>query len=132
MTDIIDLLRQSGIQPTPQRIAVAEFILGSKTHPSADEVFAMVRQSCPTVSRATVYNTLNLLVEKGLIRQQVLREGTIIFDPNAAAHHHFVDEETGEIHDVPWDAVQVSGADKLVGFEVREFQVVMRGRLRAK
>ena len=132
MADIIDLLRQSGIQPTPQRIAVAEFILGSKTHPSADEVFARVRQSCPTVSRATVYNTLNLLVEKGLIRQQVLRGGTIIFDPNAAAHHHFVDEETGEIHDVPWDAVQVSGADQLVGFEVREFQVVMRGRLRAK
>jgi Fe2+ or Zn2+ uptake regulation protein len=132
MTDTIDLLRQSGIQPTPQRIAVAEFILGSKTHPSADEVFAMVRQSCPTVSRATVYNTLNLLVEKGLIRQQVLREGTIIFDPHVAAHHHFVDEETGEIHDVPWDAVQVSGAEKLVGFEVREFQVVMRGRLRAK
>lgn len=132
MPDIIELLRQSGIQPTPQRIAVAEFILGSKTHPSADEVFAMVRQTCPTVSRATVYNTLNLLVEKGLIRQQVLREGTIIFDSHVAAHHHFVDEETGEIYDVPWEAVQVSGAEQLVGFEVHEFQVVMRGRRRAK
>jgi Fe2+ or Zn2+ uptake regulation protein len=132
MPDIIELLRQSGIQPTPQRIAVAEFILGSKTHPSADEVFAMVRQTCPTVSRATVYNTLNLLVEKGLIRQQVLREGTIIFDSYVAAHHHFVDEETGEIYDVPWEAVQVSGAEQLVGFEVHEFQVVMRGRRRAK
>ena len=132
MSDIIELLRQSGIQPTPQRIAVAEFILGSKTHPSADEVFAMVRQTCPTVSRATVYNTLNLLVEKGLIRQQVLREGIIIFDPHVAAHHHFVDEETGEIYDVPWEAVQVSGAEKLAGFEVHEFQVVMRGRRQAK
>lgn len=132
MPDIIELLRQSGIQPTPQRIAVAEFILGSKTHPSADEVFAMVRQTCPTVSRATVYNTLNLLVEKGLIRQQVLREGTIIFDSHVAAHHHFVDEETGEIYDVPWEAVQVSGAEKLVGFEVHEFQVVMRGRRQTK
>jgi Fe2+ or Zn2+ uptake regulation protein len=132
MPDVIELLRQSDIQPTPQRIAVAEFILGSKTHPSADEVFAMVRQTCPTVSRATVYNTLNLLVEKGLIRQQVLREGMIIFDSHVAAHHHFVDEETGEIYDVPWEAVQVSGAEKLVGFEVHEFQVVMRGRRQAK
>ena len=132
MSDIIELLRQSGIQPTPQRIAVAEFILGSKTHPSADEIFAMVRPTCPTVSRATVYNTLNLLVEKGLIRQQVLREGTIIFDSHVAAHHHFVDEETGEIYDVPWEAVQVSGAEKLAGFEVHEFQVVMRGRRQAK
>ena len=131
MSDIIELLRQSGIQPTPQRIAVAEFILGSKTHPSADEIFAMVRPTCPTVSRATVYNTLNLLVEKGLIRQQVLREGTIIFDSHVAAHHHFVDEETGEIYDVPWEAVQVSGAENLVGFEVHEFQVVMRGRRQA-
>jgi len=96
MTDIIDLLRQSGIQPTPQRIAVAEFILGSKTHPSADEVFAMVRQSCPT-SHGHCLQHAQSAGGEGLIRQQVLREGTIIFDPNAAAHHHFVDEETGEI-----------------------------------
>jgi Fe2+ or Zn2+ uptake regulation protein len=129
---MVQMLRQLGIQPTPQRIAVAEFILHTKAHPSADEVVAAVRRTCPTVSRATVYNTLNLMVEKGLIRTQILREGTIVFDPTVAAHHHLVDEETGMIHDVPWEKVRVTGPEKLEGFEVREFQVVMRGRRRPR
>lgn len=127
---MIDLLRRHGIQPTPQRLAVAQFVLATRAHPSADEVFASVRRTCPTISRATVYNTLNLLVEKGLLRQQHLREGIVVFDAHVAAHHHFIDEETGEIHDVPWDAVNVSGTGRLEAYEVREFQVVMRGRRR--
>ena len=121
-------LRRHGIQPTPQRIAVAEHVLAATTHPSADEVWAQVRRRCPTLSRATVYNTLNLFVEKGLIRTQVLKEGTVVFDPRIDAHHHFVDVNTGKIYDVPWDALKVSGEKTLHGFEVREYQVILRGR----
>jgi Fe2+ or Zn2+ uptake regulation protein len=128
MGSTIEILRRNGIQPTPQRIAVADYVLASRAHPSADDVYNGVRQTCPTVSRATVYNTLNLLVEKGIIRQQLLREGLVLFDPHVAAHHHFIDEESGEIHDLPWNAVEVSGIGDLDGFEVREFQVVLRGR----
>jgi len=107
---------------------VAEHILATKTHPSADEVWAQVRRRCPTLSRATVYNTLNLFVEKGLIRTQVLKEGTVVFDPRIDAHHHFIDVNTGKIYDVPWDALKVSGEKALHGFEVREYQVILRGR----
>jgi Fe2+ or Zn2+ uptake regulation protein len=130
--NVLETLRAAGVQPTPQRIAVAEFILGSSTHPSAEEVFANVRETCPTVSRATIYNTLKLLVARGLIRQQVLREGVIVFDAQVQAHHHFIDDDTGRIHDVPWDAVQVIGTEDLREFEVREAQVVMRGRKKAR
>ena len=77
MPDTIYTLRTQGIQPTPQRIAVAEYVLQTKTHPSADEVWEEVQRTCPTISRGTVYNTLNLFVEKGLLQPQLLREGTI-------------------------------------------------------
>jgi Fe2+ or Zn2+ uptake regulation protein len=124
------ILRNCGIQPTPQRIAVVNFVLNTTSHPSADDVLECVRKECPTISRATVYNTLNLLVEKRLLRTQVLREGTIVFDPNIELHHHFIDEESGKIYDISWDAVQITCGTSLRDFEIREMQVVMKGRRR--
>lgn len=128
MKDVIETLRQCGIQPTPQRIAVVEYVLMSRTHPSADDVLSYAREKCPTISRATVYNTLNLLVEKGLLVMQTIKEGAVIFDRNVERHHHFIDEDTGEIHDIPWDQLEVNGKDRLSNFEITEFQVIMRGR----
>jgi Fe2+ or Zn2+ uptake regulation protein len=122
------LLLDHGIQPSAQRLAVADFVLATDEHPSADEVFAAARRDLPMLSRATVYNTLNLFVAKGLLRELVLAEGRVVFDPIVTPHHHFIDEETGRIHDIPWDAVRVSHIKDLEGFQVREYQVVMRGR----
>jgi len=51
----------------------------------------------------------------------------VVFDPNTERHHHLVDEETGTIHDVPWDRVQVCNIESLKGFEIHDYQVVMRG-----
>jgi Fe2+ or Zn2+ uptake regulation protein len=126
--DVASVLADRGIQPSAQRVAVARYVLHTDQHPSADEVWTRVRRRFPHVSRATVYNTLHLFVEKGLLRQFVLTEGRVVFDPKMEHHHHFVDEDTGRIHDVPWDAVPVSEDPKLEGFDVREYQVVMRGR----
>ena len=125
-------LKQHGIQPSVQRRAIAEVVLTTSAHPSADRVFEAVRSRAPGISRATVYNTLNLFVEKGLLRQLVLAEGAVVFDPNVAAHHHFIDEDTGRIHDVPWDAIDVHRVTALPGVEVREYQVVLRGRWRSR
>jgi len=130
MKDPIAILRQCDIQPTPQRIAVVESVLARKDHPTADDVLAAARKKCPTVSRATVYNTLNLLVEKGLIAMQTIKEGAVVFDPNVEMHHHFIDKETGDIYDIPWDQLEVKGKEKLKDFEISEFQVILRGRRR--
>ena len=132
MKDAISILRQCGIQPTPQRIAVVECVLTNKPHPTADDVLLSARKKCPTVSRATVYNTLNLLVEKKLIGMQTIREGAVIFDPNIQKHHHFIDEETGDIYDIPWDQLEVKGKKQFEDFEILEFQVIMRGRRKKK
>jgi Fur family iron response transcriptional regulator len=126
--DVVAALRRHGIQPSAQRVAVARYVLDTGDHPSADQVWAKVRDCCPMLSRATVYNTLNLFVARGLLRSHVLAEGRVVFDPNVERHHHLIDEATGRIHDVPWNAVRVSRVDAIDGFEVREYQVVMRGR----
>ena len=127
-----ETLRKHGIQPSAQRLAVAGYVLATEAHPSAEQVWARVRERFPMISRATVYNTLNLFVEKGLLRQLALAEGRVVFDPNVEPHHHFIDEQSGAIHDVPWDSVDVRRVADLKGLDVREYQVVMRGRKRSR
>ena len=131
-TEAAEILRRHGIQPSAQRVAVAQYVLFTEDHPSADQVLQKVRASFPMISRATVYNTLNLLVRRKVIRELVLAEGKVVFDPKLDAHHHFIDEATGTISDVPWDAVQVSNVERLKGLDVREYQVVMRGRAKGR
>jgi Fe2+ or Zn2+ uptake regulation protein len=125
--DIADVLRNNGIQPSAQRMVVAEYVLDTGEHPSAEDVWRVAKENLPMISRATVYNTLNLFVAKGLLRELVLSPGRVVFDCNIDRHHHFIDEATGLIHDVPWDAVKVSKLDRLGNYEINEYQVVMRG-----
>lgn len=132
MRDEIDLLRAHGINPSAQRVAVARYVLHTDAHPSADEVWQRVREAFPMVSRATVYNTLHLFVDKGLLRRLVLTEGRVVFDPHVDNHHHFIDDETGAIHDIPWEALEVCRVDGLTEFDVREYQVVLHGRRRGQ
>lgn len=126
--ELADKLKQHGIQPSAQRLAVGAWVLATQEHPSADQVWGAVAARFPMLSRATVYNTLNLFVAKGLLRQLVLAEGKVIFDPNLTRHHHFIDDHTGHIHDIPWEAVKVGAVSDLEGYEVREHMVVLRGR----
>ncbi len=128
--DAVTVLREHGIQPSAQRVAVADYVLNCCDHPSAEKVASRVRKSFPIISRATVYNTLNLLVEKGLLREFVLDDGKTVFDANVGSHHHFVDEASGRIYDIPWESLKVSKLESLKGFEVKEYQVVVRGRLK--
>lgn len=126
--DLVNVLRTAGVQPSAQRLAVAEYVLTTEDHPSADQVLERVQGSFPMLSRATVYNTLNTFVERGLLRQLVIAEGKVVFDPRLEPHHHFIDDETGRIEDLPWSAVKVGDVKGLKGYEVREYMVVLRGR----
>jgi Fur family transcriptional regulator, iron response regulator len=126
--EIIALLLRHGIQPSAQRVAVADYVLFTDEHPSADRVFSTVRKTLPVLSRATVYNTLNLFVKEGLLRELVLSEGNVVFDPKLERHHHFVDDQSGRIYDVPWEALEVKKVAALEDYDVNEYQVVLRGR----
>lgn len=119
-------LEEAGIRPSAHRLAVAGYVLTRDDHPSADRVWREVASRFPAISRATVYNTLNLFVEKGLLRALHLDPESVVFDPKLDTHHHFIDEETGAIHDVPWEKVQVCDI-ALPEYDVHDYMVVMRG-----
>ncbi len=127
-SDVMKTLRDHGIRPSAQRVAVASYVLHADDHPSADQVWTNVKHTFPMLSRATTYNTLNLLVRKGLLRQLDLAEGRVVFDPNTARHHHLIDEETKRIYDIPWQQLEVHNVETLGDFDVDEYQVVLRGR----
>ena len=129
--DLIDRLERAGIRPSAQRVAIASYVLATDQHPTADQVWTAVKAEFPMVSRATVYNTLQTFREHGLVQQLVLAEGSVVFDPKVEPHHHFVDDETGAIHDIPWTALRVGKVDELQGVDVRDYMVVVRGRRKA-
>ncbi len=92
-------LRARGLRMTPQRLAIVEQFASDLTHPTAQELFDRLRPSFPTMSFATVYNTLDALARAGLSR--TLRLGAAArFDPNTAPHHHAVCDRCGAIIDV--------------------------------
>ena len=126
--NIAEHLAAHGVQPSAHRVAVAEYVLTTTEHPSADRVLSRVRQRFPMISRATVYNALNLFVEKKLLRELHLAPDSVVFDANTAPHHHVIDDATGRIYDIPWNELEVRNVEQLDGFEVRDYQVVIHGR----
>jgi Fur family transcriptional regulator, iron response regulator len=127
-TDVLERLRERGIQPSAQRLAVAQYVLFTDEHPSADRVWARVRNRFPMISRATVYNTLSLFAGHGLVRELHLSRDSVVFDANIDPHHHFIDGHTGRIYDIPWEKASMRKFPAVDGFEIRDYQVVMRGR----
>lgn len=126
---MLEILRHRSIRPSSQRVAIASYVLSTTEHPSAEQVWERARRSARVLSRATVYNTLNLFVRKRLLRAFILAEGRVVFDPNVKRHHHLIDEQD-RIHDVPWTAVKVAEVRSVGDWDIGEYQVVLHGRKR--
>jgi Fur family peroxide stress response transcriptional regulator len=96
---IINYLRKKGYKATPQRIAICRFALQSRDHPSAQRIYDEVRKVHPTISFATVYKTLQILKEQGVIQELKFPEGQARFDPNIKPHINLVCLQCGNIQD---------------------------------
>lgn len=126
---IVERLRAHGINPTTQRILITRLLFERSTHLSADEVFRLVNAGDQHVSKATVYNTLGLLVECGVIREVIADPNKIFYDPNTAPHYHLYDVVSGELTDIDAKDVRVSGLPELPHNSVVEgVDVIVRMR----
>jgi Fur family iron response transcriptional regulator len=96
------------VLPTAQRIDVGLVILSKPQHLSADQIIAAIRGMGSRVSKATVYNTLNLFCERGLLRTVEVDPTRQYYDSMTDAHHHFYNVDTGEITDIPLDAISLN------------------------
>jgi len=111
--NIARLLRRHGITPTHQRIEIAYVLFKRREHLSADQILKWVNSRYAETSKATVYNTLKLFLEKKLIRELVVDPAKIVYDPNTEPHHHLYDVVTGRLTDVSADNIRVVGLPAL-------------------
>jgi len=129
--EISKQLEAHGISPTAQRLAVAGVLLARPQHLTAEQVHARVNSEARKVSVATIYNTLKLFSERGLLHEVVVEPGRIFYDSTTSEHHHFYDVETGEISDIPADAVGFATLPTVPqGSELVSVEVVIRVRSR--
>ena len=127
--EIDELLRRHEINPTSQRVMIVRLLFEKCTHLSAEDVFRLVNADNRHVSKATVYNTLGLLAEKGVVREVIADPTRIFYDPNTQPHHHFFDVATGELTDISVDQIQVSSLPPLPpGARLEGVDVIVRLR----
>jgi len=126
--DIGEVLRQNGLKLTHQRLEILKEVARSSNHPDAETIYRGVRERLPTVSLDTIYRTLWLLLDLGLVNALGPSRERVRFDANTQPHHHFVCRQCGEIHDfyspeldrmeVP-EAIQTLGRGEKMNVEVR-------------
>lgn len=100
MQKIIERYKGKGFKLTPQRIAILKFLEGNTSHPTAEDIYTEVKKTHPTVSFATVYNTVQALKERGEIMEVTIDPERKHFDPNPSPHHHIMCSACGEIDDI--------------------------------
>ena len=108
-TGVIARLKQAGLRPTRQRIALAKLLFETENrHVTAEDLHAEARATGVSISLATIYNSLHQFTEVGLMREVVVEAGRSYFDTNTGDHHHFFHEDTGTLEDIPSDRINVS------------------------
>ncbi len=110
---LLEMLRRHDINPTHQRIEIAHALFARGEHLSADQILAIVNDRHSETSKATVYNTLNLFLEKKLIREVIVDPSKVFYDPNTEPHHHIYNVDSGELTDIDASRIEVSGLPQL-------------------
>lgn len=126
---VAERLRLHGINLTHQRLEIACVLFSRMEHLSADQIMTAVNQSHAATSKATVYNTLNLLVEKKLIREVIVDPNKVFYDPNTEPHHHLYDTVTGQLTDIAAAQIEVTGLPPIPpGSVVDGVDIIVRTR----
>lgn len=114
---------------TPQRLAVLEYLEGNREHPSAEDIYKAVRRRFPTMSFATVYNTLELLKDRGMVTELALEPGRKRFDPDTRDHHHLICIRCRRIVDVHSDYrpdISDKGGFQILGARIEFYGICPR------
>jgi Fe2+ or Zn2+ uptake regulation protein len=127
--ELASTLHARGQRVTPQRLVIHEALLAADRHVTADEVHAAVAERLPNVSAPTVYATLELFEELGIVRRLNLGGGAALYDPRADEHHHLVCTSCGAVEDLDAgvDMGAAMRAARRHGFRARRAEVVVHG-----
>lgn len=122
----IEFYKKLGLKITPQRLAILEYLENNRDHPSAEDIYNALKDRFPSMSFATVYNTLEVLMEKGLVKELGIDSSKKRFDTVVHTHHHFICKKCGRILDVERN-FEISIPPELKDCDIVDFQVVFSG-----
>jgi Fur family iron response transcriptional regulator len=127
-SNALERLRQVGLRPTRQRLALARLLFDKgNRHVTAEQLHGEANEAAVCVSLATVYNTLHQFTTAGLLNEVVVEPGRSYFDTNVDDHHHFFFEDSGRLQDIPGDTVLVSEMPQAPsGTSIRRVDVSIR------
>lgn len=111
-------IKEAGLKLTPQRLAILDYLRDNLEHPSAEDIYKAILERFPTMSFATVYNTLETLREKGAIQELTIDPQKKRFDPNPRPHHHLICTKCRRILDIHIDYQLHVPEEKKNGFEI--------------
>ncbi len=126
INDINKLLIDRGIRPSIQRIKILEYIVKNKNHPTVDMIFNALKGEIPTLSKTTVYNTLNEMVKKDVLLELIIDENAVRYDLYMEPHVHFKCRICGEIYDYDMDC-EIFKKKKIKGNLVERYSVNLYG-----
>lgn len=122
-----EILQANGISPSYQRIKIFEYLANTKAHPTVEAIYKEVISEIPTLSKTTVYNTLNLFIEKGIAIIITIDEGEARYDADIKLHGHFKCLECGVVEDVEIDLGDKE-IEELKEYEIKEKHIYFRGK----
>lgn len=122
-------LKTSGVRITPQRHAILAYLLESMDHPTADEIYRALNSHFPSMSVATVYNNLKMLIEAGMVRELTYGDSSSRFDADVTEHYHIICEQCGKIEDFHYPSLTMveQQAEKRTGYQISGHRMELYG-----
>ncbi len=124
--NIGDYLKKNNIKPSFQRLKVYEYLIQKCAHPTVDEIYRELVPTIPTLSKTTVYNTLKLFMDKGIVRSVLIEENELRYDVNMTTHGHFKCDLCGKIMDFDSDILNVD-SPILAGCQIKQRHLFFTG-----
>lgn len=119
-------LKDKNIRLSHQRLKVLEFITNNRIHPTVDQIYVELRNEIPTLSKTTVYNSLNALIDVGLVKVITIEDNETRYDIVTDDHGHFKCESCGNIYDFEINIDKISSKD-LHDFKINNKDVYFKG-----
>ena len=125
---VISKLKSFGVTPTNQRVEIGQILFAQPQHLSAEQILIKVNEEGATsASKATIYNTLGLFAKKGLVKELIVDSSKVFYDSNISQHFHFYNTDTGELTDIPVDAINFDKLPELPeGTESSAVEIIIR------
>ena len=122
----VNLLKEKQLKITPQRLEVLQYLDKNRNHPTVEEIYSKLKQKNPSLSKTTVYNTVEILEKNGLLQSITISGSELRYDFKHGMHHHFLCKKCGEIFDID---VECPNLGKMLecGHEVKEVHGYFKG-----